>query len=465
MKIRIAVLLCFGFIIGCNPGGNIIRTLRFVDLNASENLAYQQYPNEFSFYILDAVLKGKINGYSVDYRDGEPASILSPDSLLMVLAEIFYDDEIVVASAGSYLSLANLLSLDEIYVGGAYHNTNYVTFYYPGDVTPEGLDKQFCSVSFQDALDVLEDQDPPVVWFQYLNPDWGWISNEVFRPNYLTSNQLGIALIQHHLLDTLFLDDALPFDTMSMISSDKRYIFSSTISNSEKGEIYFQNDISSILLGRFTTKHLQKLKKTSNDSTWILPMALALELQHFQSSKNLVISENGTFISPISGTDILSEKTKKKFKPGKSPFKPTQKFMYRTLERIIHEDKPDITSIILDALRDGEITAYQTDSLVTTKQSGKFFDELVIEDLKNVKLVDQQFIEVALIVKEIQFNMTGSSTREVKGFGLVVPGKHVPEGFDRTLGYFLLEDLKKLTTMEGPWHGLPLQSGNIETTK
>lgn len=462
MKNRIYFLLIF-LAFSCNPGGNITRTLRFVDLGANENNTFQLYPNEFSYYILNAVLTNDIDGYYIDYVTNATISPLTPDTLLSILTENFYDDEIDVESAGSYLSEANLISLDEISVGGNYHSTNFITFYFPGEATPEGMDKQFCSVSFEDALDVLENQDPPVVWFQFANPDWGWINNEVFQPDYLSSNQLGNALIKHHITDTTFLTTSLRPEQLKVIASDERFIFSTTISNNGIGEIYFQNDASSLLLGQFTSEHLQQLHIPANDSLWILPMALAFELQLFKSAKDLLISENGAF--PGGGADELSSKVNKKNKPGKSPFKSSQRFKYKAVERIVTEDRPDVVEKILNAVRHGEISVFHSDSLKTKKSSGKFFDELVIEDLENIKLVDQSLIEVGLVVKEIQFDMDGNAEQQIKGFGLIVPGKHVPEGFDRTLGFFELGDLEKIIKINAPIRGLPLYSGNIEAAK
>jgi len=444
---------------GCNPGGNITRTLRFVDLNEDQNQSFQQYPNEFSYFILDAVMKGSLTGFDIDYQTGNSPVVLPVDSLFAVLTDIFYDDEVDAFSAGSYLSMASLIALDEIHVGGNYHNTNYITFYFPGEVTPEGIHRQFCSVIFQDALDILDDLDPPVVWFQYKNRDWGWIKDEVFQPDYLSSNQLGISLANKQKSDSLFLNSSVAPDLFSLYSSDDRFVFGTTLSNGV-GELFFHNEDTSVSLGRFSTKHLSQLTEDTNDSLWIMPIALAFEQQQFESLQDRVISENGMFQSPLQGKDKLSLKSRKKLKVGKSPFKPNQKFKYRTIERIVYNDRPDISHLILDALRHGEISAYESDSLKTRKQSGKFFDEMVIDDLENIKVIDQLLIEVALVVKELTFDMNGKVIQQIQGVGLIAPGKHVPEGFDRTLGYFKIEDVTKFMT-SAELRGLPLQSSYI----
>ena len=462
MKNRIYFLLIL-LVFSCKPSGNITRTLRFVDLSDTENLTFQLYPHEFSYYVLEAVINNKIDGYYIDYMTDATISPLSSDTLLTVFKDNFYDDEIDVESVGPYLSEANLISLDEISVAGAYHSTNYITFYLPGEATPEGMDKQLCSVSFEDALDVLENQSTPIVWFQYTNADWGWINNQVFQPDYTSSNRLGMALVQHHLSDTTFLDASLGSKHLKEVVSDERFIFSTSLSNTGIGEIYLQDENSSLLLGQYTSKQLEQLQPVANDSIWILPMALAFELHQFKSSIPTPVSENGTFLS--GSQDELTANPNKKSKPGKSPFKSSQEFKFSTVERIVKADRPDFADKVINALRRGEISTYYSDSLSTIKPSGEFFDALIIDDAKDRKTVDQRLIEVALVIKEVHFDMAGMAKSQVTGFGLIVPGEYVPEGFDRTLGYFALEDLKKHVEIKLPIRGLPLSSSNIEVVK
>jgi hypothetical protein len=380
------------------------------------------------------------------------------------LSDTFYEDDLNREIAASYLGLANLIGFDNLESNGNYVNTNYLTFYFPAEVTPEGFNKAFCSVKFQDAVEVLDKVQPSPVWFQYSNADWGWIYNQVFQPTYLSANLLAKALLERQVEDSSFLDNVATSERIREYLSDNQNIFATTISEDQEGQIYFQDESSSEMIASYSLNHLQSISQSANDSSWILPMALALERRQFVVLEEKIISENGSFVES-SNPDPISKSSGKKLRPAKSPFKQDQLFSYQTTSRIIHSSKPDFTKEIIDGLRHGEFPVYGNDSLVTRMQSGKFFDGLVIDDLENIKVLDQEDIETSLIVTEVRFDMNGNSTQQIKGLGLIIPGRFVPEGFDRTLGFFRVEDIDEFVSVEDNYPNLPLVTSHIRVIK
>ena len=77
-----------------------------------------------------------------------------------------------------------------------------------------------------------------------------------------------------------------------------------------------------------------------------------------------------------------------------------------------------------------------------------------------------------LLIRDVRFGIDGGVTQEVPvGMGLIVPGAHVPERFNREAGFFKLSDIDALLKQNGRppldiniQRGFPLKSWNIQLT-
>lgn len=457
------VLSLIFFITSCKTGGNVTRTLTSVDLSSEENRSYLNFPNEFNLIVLSSVLAGNTDAYTIDYASFDAPRQTSVDSLYELLSDTFYEDEIDGETASSYLSLASLVTVDAIEVDGAFQHANFITFYFPGSVTPDGFDKPFCSVAYDEALDALESIKPTVIWYRYARRDWGWITQEVFQPTYLSSNVLGQAWVSACLQDSAAFSPLVKIQKLRALQQQPESIFATTISQ-HQGSVYFETPAESILLGTYDASTLRNMDDNETDSTWILPMAAAFENRLYTSQGQEVISENG--VTGNGQPDPLSAKPGNKTKSKKPHFKPDQKFVYHTVERITRPEQPTIVKDLVEALRRGEIGVYEGDNFETKVPSGHFFDGLLVEneDGSNV-MIEHEDLAVSLVTKSVTFDLTGNVSTRVTGVGVVAPGHLVPEGFDRTLGYFTIDDLERIATLPAHFTSLPLLTSTIQTTK
>ena len=153
MKIKYSIVLFAILACGCNRTGTVTRVLHYVDLAKNENKSFHEFPREFSTFILDAVMKKKLDAYQIDYLNNGKINAMSDSILLSILQDNFYEyGDIDRSGAISYFSLVSLISLDEIKLETETQYTNYINFYFPAEETPEGFNKYVCSVSFKDAM-------------------------------------------------------------------------------------------------------------------------------------------------------------------------------------------------------------------------------------------------------------------------------------------------------------------------
>ncbi len=477
----VTTLILFVILGGCNRTGTVTRTLHFVDLSKGENKSYQEFPREFSTFILDAVLNKQLTAYHIDYFDSGIITQLSDSILLSILEDTFYEDgEIDRLTASSYFSLVTLIGLDEINIETEYQNTNYINFYFPGELIPEGFNKYFCSVPFKDALKFLQKLNPPVVWNSYENIDLGWLTNEILRLDYLTSSNLAIALLRNSIdKSSLEYTDRQDSDSISTyLETHSDLLFASNINlQSKKGGIYFVSGSTATQLAWYTIENVKSLNLDSVEiiSSWIMPIDQAFESRNFSFEKGeQIISSNGVFESPLTGEDKLSKNAGKKINTDQPGYKSDQKFYYRSIERISnHKGFVELTSLIYKGVRDGDIPVYENDSLKSRISSGEFFDAMLVEDIDKSILLKSEDLMTNTLIYDIYFNMQGFVEKiDPKGISLAIPGNLVPEGFDRVIGYFKTVDIDELLENNGldqinyaDIYGLPLTSWNIELVK
>ncbi len=478
MKLKYSIVLFAILAVGCNRPGTVTRALHYVDLAKNENKSFHEFPREFSTFILDAVMKKKLDAYQIDYFNNGSINAMSDSTLLFLLQDNFYEyGDIDRSSAISYFSLISLISLDEIKLEADYQYTNFINFYFPAEETPEGFNKYICSVSYKDAMKYLRNLDPPVVWNSYKNIDWGWVNNEVFRLDYITSSNLAKELLKNSLVNNSLeysgeLDSS---DISGYINSRSDLLFATGInSNSKKGYIYFSSDSATTQLAGYTHEDVFSLRTDYADiqKNWIMPLDQAFESKKFyQEINEQVISSNGVFAPPLSGEDKLSKKPGKKTNTNHAGYKIDQKFYFRSIERINNNPViKELAPIIYRGVRDGEIRVYENDSLENRIPSGKFFDAMLVEDSKKSILMKPEELTGSMFVSDIYFNLEGVVEKVVpRGISLAIPGKKVPEGFDRNVGFFKTEDIDRLLSNKGHQaikyqdiHGLPLSLWSIE---
>jgi hypothetical protein len=472
--------------ISCNRNADVIRELHYIDLLNPENKAFLKYPNEFSTYLLKGVIDEEIESYYIDY-DSSGQIVSLPLTLFIqkilepyeeyAVGEDMESDVYSMEDVHSFISSVTLLSFDELLVSGEAH-TNYINFYHPGDVTLEGIDKYICSIKFEEAIEFINSKYSPLLWHNYKVEDWGWYNDRLFIPQFETSSKLAIDMLLNVDSTVLSsrLSDSISFQKIEALMADNPYYFSSRFDHKGEGalDIIYKNDSISQEIATFLFDDiiLVSRKKNSNDSVRILPVTTAISSGMLKREDRIKrISENGQFRKPLRGPDPLAKKRSENIElPEELP--PSQKFYFRTIDRLIGKDHSipkDLPNILYEGVRDGLITVYQRDSLKSRLLPGNFFNNLILDDQDNI-IAESKYLQVYQVITETTFEQSGRIvTQRPIGLGLVLPGKHVPEGINRPIGYFRLSDVAGLLKSKGMeeiptavWKGYPLQSWNVE---
>jgi len=376
-----------------------------------------------------------------------------------------------------FFSSVTLVSLDEIFIQDEYRNILYVNFYHPGEITPEGFDVYICSTEFGAAFEYLENLTLPIVWHNYINEDWKWLNEYLFKSDYESSSKMAFDILTnvytHQLSDNLAPGITLVNidETLSKNLSNIHVILPEDIY--PRGSIYYIDDSITQFLATF---QLEDLKFSQQDQILLIKsITSALLAKDYETmGEPKQISKNGAFKPPLTGTDNLSKKASKKVSYSASPFDEDQMFTMVKIDRINRNDSTfpsNLPIFLYEAVRNGEIPIFRNDSLDSRKLTGEFFDAMLYEDQKSSKMLDPKVLKTHLMVTETIFDRKGRIRRKNPlGVGLIVPGNLVPEGFNRDVGYFRVEDINKLLTISGRdtinfsrIRGFPIKSWNIET--
>ncbi len=474
---------------GCSRPGNITRTLHFVDLNTPENRTLNLYPREFTTCLLQAIYEEKLPVYTIDYLETgailplertvfesriiEPYELHDPDA----------DDEYALPAdhdLKSYFSSVTLISFDEKQVAGDVYKTMYINFYHPGEITPEGFDIYICSTEYDKAIAYLQHISPPLVWHNYRLEDWGWVNEMVFKPDYVTSSKMAFDILMFYKSNQQYekiAAEKAPHD-IDMFLSQKPGNLHVILPDhrNHTGYVYYLDDSITTYLASFSFDDLSRIgeSKISTALPQMMPLTTALERHYYKIKETpRKISENGIFSSPVKGKDKLTQRAGSKPDIAADYFNKAQLFRLRQIDRVNENDTiipPELSLWLYDAVRRGEIAVYEDDSLQTRLLSGSFFDALLFEDSKTSKMLNPELLKVHLIIHEMIFDQAGSiSGLKPMGVGLMVPGRYVPEGFNRTAGYFRVDEINRYLVGRGEEEidfsllkGFPLKSWNIE---
>jgi len=475
--------------VSCNRNADVIRELHYIDLLNPENKAFLKYPNEFSTYLLKGVIDEEIESYYIDY-DSSGQIVSLPLTLFIqkilepyeeyTVGEDMETDVYSMEDVHSFISSVTLLSFDEILVNGETH-TNYINFYHPGDVTLEGIDKYICSIEFKAAIEFINSNYSPLLWHNYKVEEWGWYNDRLFIPQFETSSKLAIEMLTKadSLVLSSGLSDSISFQKVQTLIQENPYYFNSRFDHTGEGalDIIYKNDSISLEIATFAFEDILSVsrKKKSNDSVRIIPVTTAISSGMLKREGRIKkISENGKFQKPLNGSDPMAKRISGNI-DLEEEFPPSQKFYFRTINRLIGDDHsiPNaLPGILYNGVRDGSITVYQGDSLKSRLLPGDFFNNLILDELDNV-IAETKYLQVYQVITETIFEQSGKIvSHNPVGIGMILPGRYLPEGINRPVGYFRLADVAALLESKEmeeipitEWKGYPLQSWNVEVMK
>lgn len=473
----------------CGRPGNVTRTLNFVDLSIPENRMLNLYPREFSAYLLQAIYEKKLPVYYIDYLETGvilplesaefEARIIEPYELYDPDTENEYALPVEV-DLKSFFSSVTLISFDVKQVEGNVYKTLYINFYHPGEITPEGYDTYICSIEYEKAIAFLQQISPPLVWHNYKLEDWGWVNKRVFKSDFVASSKMGFDILMYYKSNQQYeklAPEILPHEIdlyLSQSPGNLHVILPD--SGNLTGYVYYLDDSTTTYLASYSIDDLERMGKSKilPARAKIMPLTTALEEHNYKiKGKPQMISENGIFASPVKGKDKLTKRAGSKSAIASGYFDKVQLFRLRQIDRINKNDTvvlQELPLLLYDAIKRGEITVYEDDSLLNRLLSGSFFDALIFEDSNTTRMLKPELMKVHLIIRETIFDQEGSiSGLKPLGIGLMVPGQFVPEGFNREAGYFMVDDINTYLTTNGRekidfslLSGFPLKSWNIE---
>lgn len=475
--------------VSCNRNSDVIRELHYIDLLNPENISFLKYPNEFSNYLLQGVIDEEIESFYIDYDSSGQIVPLPLTLFIQKILEPYEEypvgedmetDVFSMEDVHSFISSVTLLSFDELLVSGETH-TNYINFYHPGDVTLEGIDKYICSIDFEVAMEFMNSKYSPLLWHNYKVEEWGWYNDRLFIPQFETSSKLAIDMLTNvdSMVLSSSLSDSISFQKIQILIQENPYYFSSRFNHTGEGvlDIIYKNDSISQELATFTFEDIIRIsrKMKSTDSVRIIQVTTAISSGMLKREDRIKkISENGEFRKPLRGSDPLAKRRSGSIDLP-DEFHPSQKFYFRTIDRLIgndHSIPKALPGILYDGVRDGSITVYQGDSLKSRLLPGDFFNNLILDEQDNI-ISETKYLQVYQVITETIFEQSGKIvSQDPIGIGLILPGKHVPEGINRPIGYFRLSDVVALLESKGleeipitEWEGYPLQSWNVEVMK
>ncbi len=474
---------------GCSRPGNVTRTLNFVDLSIPENRTLNLYPREFTAYLLQAIYEKKLPAYTIDYYETGaimPLESAEFEALIIEPYEIYdpYEDDEnalpVEHELSSYFSSVTLISFDEKLVAGDVYKTLYINFYHPGEVTPEGYDKYICSTEYEKAIAYLKQISPPLVWHNFKLEDWGWVNESVFKSGFVASSKMAFDILMYYKSNQQYkklAPEVVPYSIdlyLSQTPGNLHVILPNP--GNQTGYVYYLDDSTTTYLASYSIEDLENIGKSKIllAEAKIMPLTTALEERNYKiKGKPQKISENGVFASPVKGKDKLTRRAGSNSAIASGYFDKGQLFRLRQIDRINKYDTivpRELPLLLYDAVKRGEITVYEDDSLHNRLPSGSFFDALIFEDRNTTRMIKPELMKAQLVIRETIFDQEGSiSERNPLGIGLMVPGQFVPEGFNREAGYFKVDDINTYLTSRGSekidfslLRGFPLKSWNIE---
>jgi len=238
-------------------------------------------------------------------------------------------------------------------------------------------------------------------------------------------------------------------------------------------DVIYRDDSITSKIAAFTFNDLEIIsrKKIRNDSVTIVPVHTALVENKLKMDRIKKISRNGSFEKPLMGDDEQSKRKPDRVNIKKSLFSDSQKFYFRTVERLIGENYEELDALpelLYDGVKNGAITVYQNDSLSNRMLSGDFFDNMIL-DVEDNLIADSKSLIIYTLITETIFNQKGNIIKQTPiGIGLFLPGRHVPEGFNRQIGCFRIDEIVEYLRgsengaidFEG-LKGYPLSSWNI----
>ena len=481
------MLLGLLLVTACNTGGNLRRSLSFVDVLEDPNLAYHQFPNELSTQLLSGVLQGEIEAFDIDYLGTGSIASLSIDEFKTRISEP-YDVFVQVPSQENdvdtlehawteYFGNASILSFDGLWSDGSFHRTLYINFYHPEEIALEGFNKYVCSIEFETALQYLEENPSHSLWHNFKYQRWGWVAGKIFKGDIETSSNLGLDLLTHiyHSQDSARLPDGITLERVQQVMGDNTpNIFASIPTIEGVGSIYVKTRSTSTHLADYDWEiiHSAAPDSTKLEEFTAMPLHRALQSRSFHVSREVDISKNGVFTAPLSGDDPLSTKAGGQSNLEESPMAVRSALQIREVNRIFDASglHSDLGKTIYEGIRDGKLTVFDDDTLMRRRPSGDFFDALLYEDLETRKSLGPEVLEVYFVIWETTFTTSGDILEQVPlGIGLIVPGRFVPEGFNREAGYFELSDVNALLeemdkapiSIDQMDRGFPLRSWNI----
>ena len=487
-KLFLSIIVLISIVIGsCKRNAEVVRELHYIDLLSPENKEFQQYPNEFSTYLLKGILNEELPAYFIDYDSSGSIIPLQLSVFVQKIIEPYEDyetgestlrDAYGMEDVSGFVSSVTLLGLDEL-VAEDESYVQYINFYHPGDVTVEGLNRYICSIEFESAIEYLNSKYSPLLWNNYMLEEWGWYKQRLFIPQTRTSSKMAhdiLTFLDNSILASK-LDSSITTDRAQYLAKESPYNLVSSFEPDGEGRlmIAYKDDSLFFNIGQFTFEDVLITSRNKDlvDSVTIVPVTQAILSNGLKKQKKLrTVSSNGEFLKPLEGPDEVAGRRLNKVSIDKSIFSGSEKFYFRTIERLLGEQSGflfSLPSILYDGVREGEITVYESDTLKSRLLPGEFFDNMMLSDQDNL-IADKGDLEVYQVITQTIFNITGVvDSPSIVGIGIFIPGNIVPEGINRPIGYFRIEDVNELlgqnglqSISESDMRGFPLKSWNLE---
>ena len=471
----------------CKNNSDVVRELYYIDLLSPENRLFHQYPNEFSTYLLEGILDEDLQAYYIDY---DSSGLIIPIQLPIFISKILepYEDyesgESTITEAfdmedvSGFLSSVTLLGFDEL-VADNEGFVQYINFYHPGEVTLEGLNRYICSLEFESAIEYLEEKYSPLLWNNYKLEEWGWYNQKLFIAQTSTSSKLAFDMIM--LNDTSFLasklNPSMKPEQVQQLAQEHPYSLLSRLDLQEDGKltIAYKEDSVFYEIGQFSFEDVLKTstQKELTESVAITPVTAAILSNGLKKQKKLrTVSSNGEFLEPLNGPDELANRKLRKISIKDAAFDDADKFYFRTIERLLGEKNEiieELPSILYEGVKQGNIMVYNSDTLKTRMLPGEFFDNMLLDE-QDDQVLQSSELEVYQVVTQTIFDINGTiDNHSIVGVGIFLPGKVVPEGINRPIGYFRIEDIRAVLSQKGlqsiadtDLKGYPLKSWNLE---